>query len=294
MVAIKKVAIITNFNITEKAAAAAVVAERFIRLGCEILIFSSAKERLSRMRRIRREFVFLPLEEVYSCADILVVLGGDGTILEAARRAAVNKTPILGINLGRLGYMAELEMDEIRLLPRLFEGKYGIDERSMLSVTMIDVNGQKKLSSFALNDAVISNGSVARIVDLELSEGGEQVTTYRADGLIVATPTGSTAYSMSAGGPITDPRLKCICVTPICPHSLTAKPLVFPDTAVLEVKNICEREKNLFLTVDGRTNYELYRGETVRITKSDKTTKLITLKERGFYNILRQKMTGGH
>ncbi len=291
---IKSVGIITNFNINDKAAAAVSVAERFIKHGCEVLIPSSAKERLYRTRRSRRDFIYLPIDDLYARADMLAVLGGDGTMLEASRRASINKTPILGINLGRLGYMTELELDEIRLLSKLFDGEYGIDERSMLSVTMLNADGQKKLASFALNDAVISNGSIARIVDLALFEGGAEVTTYRADGLIIATPTGSTAYSMAAGGPITDPRLKCLCVTPICPHSLTARPLIFPDDAVLDVKNICDREKNLFLTIDGRINYELYRGETVRITKSDKTTRLITLKERGFYNVLNQKMTGGH
>lgn len=291
---IKRVAIITNFNITKKALAALTVAERFMRFGCEILMFTTARDRLSRMRRIHRDFQFLPASEVYEKADILVVLGGDGSILEAARSAALNRTPILGINLGRLGFMAELEMDELKLLPRLFEGNYHIDERSMLCVNMNDAKGARKLSSFALNDAVISNGSVARIVDLELLCGGEQVTTYRADGLIIATPTGSTAYSMSAGGPITHPHLECFCVTPICPHSLAARPMVFPDSLELTVRNICEREKSLFLTIDGRTNYELFRGETVSITKSDKTTRLITLKERGFYNTLRQKMTNGH
>lgn len=290
---INKVAIITNYNITEKALAAATVADKFIKFGCEVLIFVSAKERLSRLRRLRPEFVFASVDEVYAGADILVILGGDGTILEGARRAALTGTPILGINLGRLGFMAELEMDEIGLLSRLFDGNYSIDERAMLGVEMIDTKGQRKLASFALNDAVVTGGSVARIVDLELLEGGEQVTTYRADGLIVATPTGSTAYSMSAGGAICDPSLACFCVTPICPHSLTARPLIFPDSATLEIRNICEREKNLFLTIDGRTNYELMRGETVRITKSARKTKLITLRERGFYNVLRQKMTNG-
>lgn len=291
---IKSAAIITNYNINEKASGGVAVADRLLKLGCEVLIPAAARERLVRSRRSRREFVYLQPDDLYARADMLVVLGGDGTILEASRRAAINKTPILGVNLGRLGYMAELEFDELRLLPRIFEGDYGIDERSMLSVTMLDAAGQKKITSFALNDAVISNGSIARIVDLELSEGGAQVTTYRADGLIIATPTGSTAYSMSAGGAVVDPRLNCFCVTPICPHSLTARPLIFPDSTTLEVRNICERERNLFLTIDGRINYELYRGESVRVTKSDKTIRLITLKDRGFYNVLRQKMTGGH
>ena len=288
---IKIAGLITNYNISEKAAAAATVADKLLKYGCGVQMYAAARSKLGHMRRSRRQFRYLPLEDIYVGADILIVLGGDGSLLEAARRAAENNKPILGINLGRLGYMAELEMDEIRLLGRLFEGNYRISERSMLEVSILDLKGQKKLTSFALNDAVITKGTIARIIDLELSEGGMLVTQYRADGLIIATPTGSTAYSMSAGGPITDPRIKCICVTPICPHSLMARPLIFPDSAVIEVKNISDREKNLFLTIDGRMNYELFRGERVRVTKSDKITRLITLKERGFYNVLRQKMS---
>ncbi|NLW73810.1 MAG: NAD(+)/NADH kinase [Clostridiales bacterium] len=288
---IRSAGLLTNYNISEKAAAAVAVAEKLLKYGCAVLIPATAKEKLGRMRKMRREFRYLPLDDIYVEADILIVLGGDGSILETARHAAVNNKPILGINLGRLGYMAELEMDEIRLLERLFEGIYRIDKRSMLEVSVLDLEGQKKLTSFALNDAVVSKGSIARVIDLELWEGGSLVSPYRADGLIVATPTGSTAYSMSAGGPITDPRLKCICVTPICPHSLSARPLIFPDSAVLDVRNITDRERNLFLTIDGRINYELLRGERVRVTKSDKITRLITLKERGFYHVLRQKMS---
>jgi NAD+ kinase len=127
-------------------------------------------------------------------------------------------------------------------------------------------------------------------VDLELYEGGELVSGYRADGMIVATPTGSTAYSMSAGGPITDPHLNCLLVTPVCPHSLTARPLMFRDDAVLEIKNVCQREKMLYLTVDGRNNFEIYRGDTVRITRSNMITRLIRLHGGGFYNRLQQKL----
>ena len=132
---------------------------------------------------------------------------------------------------------------------------------------------------------------MARIIDLELGEGGEVITNYRADGLIVSTPTGSTAYSMSAGGPIADPRINCLCVTPICSHSLSAaRPLVFPDSAVLEIRNICQREKMLYVTVDGRINYELYRGNVVRITRSSMETTLIRLKKYSFYHKLHSKM----
>ena len=181
-------------------------------------------------------------------------------------------------------------MNELDLLGQVIAGDYEIDERAMLSVTVHTQNGGQKAESFALNEAVISNGSVARIVELELYEGGDLVSTYRADGMIVATPTGSTAYSMSAGGPIVDPHLNCLLVTPICPHSLTARPLLFHQDAIMEIKNICQREKMLFLTVDGRINFEIYRGDVVRISRANMTTRLIRLRKGGFYTRLQQKM----
>ena len=248
----------------------------------------------------RLQNVFLcPANEIPACVEALIVLGGDGTILEAARRAAQRGTPILGINLGRVGYMAELEMGELELLGRLFDrvsaeghtpASFTIETRSMLHVEVINTAGEVRQQMYGLNDAVITNGSVSRIVDIELAENGNPVTAYRADGLIVATPTGSTAYSMSAGGPVTDPRVKCFCVTPICPHSLAARPMIFPDESILEIRNICQREKMLYLTVDGRNNCELYRGEVVRITRSPLETHLVRLKACGFYNRLRLKM----
>ena len=242
------------------------------------------------MHKSRKEFEYVAPEDIYREAECAVVLGGDGSILDAARRAAPFGKPILGINLGHLGYMTEMESGDLSLLTRVVNEEYHIDERAMISVEIYNQSGGRKASSFALNDAVISNGSIARIVDLELYEGGELVSGFRADGLIVATPTGSTAYSMSAGGPITDPRLACLCVTPICSHSLTARPMLFSDDVVLEVKNVCQREKMLYLTVDGRVNFELYRGDIVRVTRSAMKTRLIRLHERGFYATLQEKM----
>ena len=284
-----KIALITNFNIIEKANAAMKVADRLLSEDCEILIAAFNRDKVIRLNKNREEFRYLPLESVYAEADILIVLGGDGSILEAARRAVHRKTPILGINLGRLGYMAELELSEIDELSKLFKNEYYLEKRSMLRVELYS-GGELKSFSYALNDAVISNGSVSRMVDLELYENGAPVTTYRSDGLIIATPTGSTAYSLSAGGAIVDPAVPCVCVTPICPHSLASRPMIFSENAVLEVRNTCVREKMLYLTVDGRMNFELYRNQTVRITKSKMETNLIRLKPGAFYNKLRQKM----
>ena len=227
----------------------------------------------------------------------LIVLGGDGTILETARRAAARHTPILGINLGRVGYMAELELDELERLAALFEGGdsseqrgYEIEKRSMLHVELLNGDGRVRYTAYGLNDAVITNGSVARIVDMELYESGRPVTTVRADGLIVATPTGSTAYSLSAGGPVADPRMRCFCVTPICPHALNARPLIFPDSVRLSIKNTCQREKMLYLTLDGRTNLELALGDLVHITKAERTARLVSLKGHDFYNKVHKKL----
>lgn len=290
----KKIALVTNFNIPEKANSALTVASYLSKLGCKIFVSQYSRERVSSMKRYKGDITFIPVDRLYEETDVIIALGGDGTIMDCARRASPCRIPVLGINLGHLGYMAELEMSELESLSKIVDGEFEIDERAMINIEVFNSKGIKKMSSYALNDAVISNGSVARIIDLELREGGTVITTYRADGLIVATPTGSTAYSMSAGGAIADPRVKCLCVTPICPHSLAARPLIFPETAVIEVKNICVREKSLHLTLDGKSNFELYRDDVVKITKSELKAKLIRMKERSFYDRLRQKMKNNY
>ena len=287
---INKVLIITNFNIYEKGHAALNVAEKLTELGCEVCTLVYNKDKIFRLNKSRLRFTFLPIEDAYKSVDAVLVLGGDGTILESARRAAPFETPVLGLNLGRLGYMAELEIGETQELARFVAGDFQIEERSMLNIELLNTAGEVRKNEYALNDAVISNGSISRIVDLELSEGGVHIANYRSDGLIVATPTGSTAYSLAAGGAIVDPRLNCLCITPICPHSLYARPLIFPDSACVEIKNTCQREKTLFLTVDGRMNYELSLGESVRVTRSPLKTRFIRIKDGSFYDRLRQKM----
>lgn len=286
----KKIALITNFNIADKVKAALLVAKALEKEDCEILLASFNRDKLEKIHEDRENFRYLPLDHLYEEADVAIVLGGDGSILEVARRAAPRGLPILGINLGRLGYMAELEMGELDLLHRLFTEEYEVEERSMLKVELLSANGELKSFCHALNDAVISNGSVSRIIDMELSSDDAVVSSYRADGLIIATPTGSTAYSLSAGGTVVDPAVPCVCVTPICPHSMTTKPLIFPNSAVLQVKNTCVREKMLYLTVDGKLNFELYRNQFVRITKSPLKTQLIRFKKSSFYKKLCQKM----
>ena len=290
----RKFALLTNFNFYEKAQAARQVAEKLEEAGGEVLIAAYNREKLVRSGIHRDSFRYLPMDALYEEADAMIVLGGDGTILETARRASAVDKPILGVNLGRLGFMAELELNELSCLSRLINDDFRLETRAMIRVELLSEHGELRSFCHALNDATISNGSVSRIIDMALSENGAPVTTYRADGLIVATPTGSTAYSMSAGGAIVDPGVPAFCVTPICPHSFAARPLIFSDRSTLEIKNICMREKMLYLTVDGRMNFEVYRNQIIRITKSEQVTKLIRFKQNGFYQKFCRKMREAH
>ncbi len=290
----KRIAIVTNFNISDKANAALKVANYLLKFGCKILVSQYSKDRVLAMKNYRGNIYFLPIEKLYDDADLVIALGGDGTILDCAKKMAKRNKPIVGINLGHLGYMAELEMNELESLSKIIEGDYSLDERSLLNVEVLTRDGIAKYSSYALNDAVICNGSVSKIINLDLYAEDSLVTSYRADGLIVSTPTGSTAYAMSAGGSISDPKVRCILVTPICPHSFIARQLIFSDETTLNIKNQSVRERSLTLSLDGKTSCEIFRDETVRITKSDMTVKLVRLKDCSFYDILRQKMKNNY
>ena len=288
---LSNVAVITNFNISDKLRSSLQVIEKLMELGCKITVPARGEEKIKEASpELAGKIEFLTFDRFYKNLDAVVVLGGDGSILESARFAASYSVPVLGMNLGRLGYLAELEMNELQMLSDIVGGNYTIDERSMLKV---GIRSQKKgriHCGYALNDAILSNGSAPKVIDLQLYESDSLIASYRADGIIVATPTGSTAYSMSAGGAIVDPAVPCFCVTPICSHSLAARPLVFSDRSVLEIRNVCEREKMLYLTVDGKMNFELYKNQTVRITKSDLETSLIRFHQSGFYTKLCRKM----
>ena len=290
----KKIAIVTNFNISEKANAALKVTNYLLKFGCKILISQYSKERVLAMKNYRGNIYFLPIEKLYDEADLVIALGGDGTILDCAKRMAKRGKPILGINLGHLGYMAEIEMDELASLSKIIDGDYTIDERSMMNIEVFDKEGNSKYTSYALNDAVISNGGVSKIINLELYAEDSLITTYRSDGLIISTPTGSTAYAMSAGGSIADPKVKCTLVTPICPHSFIARQLIFSDETKLTVKNVSVREKLLVLTLDGKTNCDIYRDEYFTVSRSDLTVKLVRIKDCSFYDILNQKMKNNY
>ncbi len=231
--------------------------------------------------------LYAQASEVQS-ADLAIVLGGDGTILHAAGHLAQKEIPILGINLGRIGYLAELEPNELFMLADLFCGKARIEERMMLDVTLITKEGEQTMRAF--NDAVIGNFGASRLVEIGAFHNGKGIGTYLADGLIVATPTGSTAYSMAAGGSVMDPTLDCISLTPVCPISPYAKPLIFSAQSTLEFQNLTTEDAQLHLTLDGRKAGTLSQKDKVRIRQSKTTVKLLHLKEDSFCNTLRNKV----
>ena len=231
------------------------------------------------------------LEKELPEADLLVCFGGDGTILHAARDATMHGVPILGVNLGSVGFMAELERTELALLSMLGKGEQRTEERMMLDIRV--VRGGKVISeNLALNDAVISNGSMARVAELDVLADDELVTEVTGDGVIIATPTGSTAYSMSAGGPIVEPTSSCIIVTPVCAHQLSARAMVLGAERKVAVQLPKGSRKHLFLSVDGGKALRLSGGDRVEICRSNHTTKLVRLSERSFYQIFRQKLGG--
>lgn len=224
--------------------------------------------------------------------DCAIVLGGDGTLLNTARSIAEAKVPLFGINLGQLGFLTEVEVkDTIPALEKLISGEYLLEERMMLQAS-VRREGKVSQKFICLNDAVITKGAFARIIRLKTFVNDEYVETYPADGLIVATPTGSTAYSLSAGGPLVAPELEMMIVTPICPHTLYARPLVIDGANTVKVE-IHSDQGEIMLTLDGQYGYSLQPGDEVIIEKAPYKTKLLKLNRRSFYEILREKLKEG-
>lgn len=222
--------------------------------------------------------------------DILFVFGGDGSIISAARENAHYGFPIVGVNFGNLAYMAELEITELDLAEKILCGEYSVEERIMLDVSVIRGDRVLSMKYPSLNDAVLSNGPIPKLISFDLSVNGITAQSYCSDGMVVATPTGSTAYSMSAGGPVLDPHLESIVATPICPHSIGQRPVVFGSDAVIELKNFNCRKNNIYLSADGSEVLSIEPGDIIRISRSEYVTKLIHVKNSPFIKILNEKM----
>ena len=235
-----------------------------------------------------KDIRFSRLDRELPTASMVVCFGGDGTILHMAKAATRYNIPILGVNIGTMGFMAELEATELDQLKRIAAGDYTIDHRMMLDVTVMR-DRDIIFHDICLNDVVITKGAVARIVHLAVDCDGVQAMECGGDGVIVATPTGSTAYSLSAGGPIVEPEAHSILVTPICAHDVASRCMVASDRRVINVSLIRNSRRNAFLSVDGGKALRMNMGDVATIKKSNLATKLVRLKERSFYDVVNMK-----
>ena len=233
--------------------------------------------------------VYLPLEECLEQADVILTIGGDGTILHEANLSLRYAKPILGINLGRCGFLATCEVSEMEAkLSAVARGEFSVDNRMLLYVRVLGHDGWE---GHALNDVVVTKGRLQQAIDFSIYCDDILVEHYRGDGVIVATPTGSTAYSLSAGGPVIDPVVHCISVTPVSAHSLTARPMIFSSESKLEIFGCGRREGKACLTVDGGVGIMLPRGSRVTVKKSSRVTKLIRFGKSPFCETLQKKLS---
>jgi len=240
--------------------------------------------------KIGRPDLAQPEGPAWAAAELLMVLGGDGTLIRAAQMAAPLRIPVLGINTGHLGFLTEIENNEVLAnLEQVLAGEYQIEERLMLLAT-VERKGHRVLSVTALNDAVVSKGPRARLVHLDVAVGSTSVARYRADGVIVATPTGSTAYSLSAGGPIVGPTVDVLLVTPICPHTMNSRAMVVAGSEVVTI-TVVTSPGEVGLSADGSDPFPLGRGDVVRVSRAPFMARLVRRRGYRFYEVLRQKLS---
>lgn len=228
------------------------------------------------------------------CSDLLVILGGDGTMLRWTRLIARNETPMVGVNFGRYGFITEIEPELVRsCLGRFLAGDYTVSDRVVLKACVTRVSGTSA-TYYGLNDVVVSKGPTARMVALHTYVNHKFIVTYAADGIIIASPTGSTAYSLSAGGPVVHPDVSVLIITPVCPHTLNVRSLVVPDTETIKIVGECrEGETDTMLTLDGQLGEHLNCGDAVEVCKADFTAKLVQFEPQSFYDKLQTRLRWG-
>ena len=272
-----KILIVYNKEKTEGIEIADRVSKVLTENGAETLITEFSKEINSEK----------PYNNMLDKVDAVVVIGGDGTILRVAKSAAIHDCPILGINAGRLGYLASVDSSNLDILKRIVTGDYSVETRMMLKAEKI-INSSVVDSCDCLNDAVISKDSLSNVIDITLKIGNDTIN-YRADGIIAATPTGSTAYSLSAGGPVIDPELQCMVLTPVCPHTLVARSVVLDAKHEVFIKVISNDSTSIQLSADGRKAYEIDNNTTVKISNSELKAKFIKLNDVSVYKVFSEK-----
>jgi len=269
------------------------IAEELTEWLAERGMVACVEEHLSKQLRRPSSAESAASSEIARDADLVVVLGGDGTLIAAARLVGERDVPILGVNLGSLGFLTEITLDELYpSVERCLAGDFEVSQRMML-LASVERGGEQVELHRVLNDVVINKGALARIVDMETYVNGQYLTTFKADGLIVSTPTGSTGYSLSANGPIIHPALDSISITPICPHTLTNRPLVVASDAQISIRLQSALDEAVFLTLDGQVGVKLVCGDVVQIRKAAHTTSLIQSRSKDYFEVLRTKLKWG-
>lgn len=286
---IKKVGIITKHNIGERAAYIKQLVSELKKYKVEVLLDEHAAPLLHVQ-------VAFDKTQILRRADLVMVLGGDGTLLKTARYMGSKRPFIAGVNLGHLGFLTAFTPQKLLTnLPKIFAGKFCEDERFLLRVTLYR-NGKKYYTTLSMNDAVINQGGFARLVTLRVEVNQRKLANFRADGLIIATPTGSTGHSLSAGGPIIHPKIDGFVLSPICPVKLGVRPIIIPNDRQLTIHLETEwraEKKPIVLTIDGQITINLKRGDKIRIRKSSRTFNMIRMGGHNYYRMLRKKLNWG-
>ena len=280
-----KIAILPNLNKADAHKHTIRIIRKLINLGADILMYAKYHDYFHYDGIV----FYQDFYEMVTYCDVMIAIGGDGTIIHAAKHAAIAGKPLLGINLGRIGFVAGLGLTELDRLQDLVDGRYHIEKRMMLQVAVTQEKQQE--TYYALNDAVISRGALSRMIDLNVGFHDNKISHYRADGLIISTPTGSTAYSLSAGGPVIEPVMRCMLLTPICSHSLFSRSVLFGGDARLTVQTAAGDDNEIFLTIDGETSVQIHEEDTVAIQAADIEVSLIKIKDISFYEVLNEKLS---
>ena len=262
---------------------------------CDLLTWLDKRGVQYRCDQLTAEYAGIPnfvsREELHNGIEMLIVLGGDGTLLSAVRVVAGHDIPIFAVNLGHLGFLTSIRVEELYPeLERALGGEHRIGRRRMVDCEIVR-KGKTVASYSALNDVVIGKSELARMIDLDAHIDTHFVAAYKADGLIISTPTGSTAYSLSAGGPVIFPSVNALCITPICPHMLTNRPVIVPDSSVIHILN--HGEEGTYLTIDGQVGEPLSKGDRIVCRSSQKTIQLIRPPKSLFFDVLREKLKWG-
>jgi NAD+ kinase len=282
---LKKVGIYAKKNHPEVEQIAAEICARFKREDIEVLLEDTLAEQIGQVNGTSGE-------EIPDLVDLVIVLGGDGTLISVARQIGDRNVPIVGVNLGQLGFLTEITRDELpEMLERIIADDYQVSDRMMLDAA-IRRDGKVVGQFTVLNDVVINKGALARIIDMDACVDGRHLTSYKADGLIISTPTGSTGYNLAAGGPIIYPDINSLLITPICPHMLTNRPIMVWSRSVIEIKVKFEDDV-VFFTGDGQVGRKLLPGDVVEVSRSESRTRLVTSPSKDYFEILRTKLSWG-